>query len=319
MANHDDALVRAFTEARPTLMGVAYRMLGSVAEAEDVTQDTWLAWAAADHATIDTPRNWMITVATRKSLDALKSARRKRETYVGSWLPEPLQAVDPETPEDILALDQSVTTGFLVVLDLLAPKERAAFILCDVFDQPTAAAARTLGVSEVACRKLVSRARGNLRRANLGNAIDLGARPVPEATQTTMLQAFGQAIETGDTGALAQLLAQDVRLVGDGGGKTPSIKRPLFGIDEVRGFVGDVLAERWQGTVLRACWINGQMGFVQEMEMDGHRRTIAVISFEYRQDGQLQSLFILRNPDKLTHLQPENTETIELYPSQLPN
>ena len=273
------------------LMGLAYRILGSLAEAEDVVQEVFLAWAAADRGVIDRPRHWLTTVCTRKAIDVLRSARLSRTDYVGPWLPEPLQTDFVATPESDAALSQSVTTAFLLVLDRLAPKERAAFLLHDVFDMSYAEVADSLEIGEAACRKLVSRARVNLRRER-----NLSA--VPRARQDELVAAFQAAIETGDTDRLASLLSQDATLSADSGGKVIGILKSLVGAEAVLDFVGRVLSPAWSVGTLSAVQVNAGCALV----LRDAGRPVAVVSFAYNDDGKASGIYIMRNPDKLARI-----------------
>lgn len=273
------------------LMGLAYRILGSLAEAEDVVQEVFLAWAAADRSAIDRPRHWLTTVCTRKAIDVLRSARLSRTDYVGPWLPEPLQTDFAATPEADAALAESVTTAFLLVLERLAPKERAAFLLHDVFDLSYAEVADSLAIGEAACRKLVSRARANLRRERNLSAVS-------QARQEELVAAFEAAIATGNTGHLARLLSQDAVLSADSGGKVIGIREPLVGAEAVLDFVRSVLSPVWRRGALSVAEVNAGRALV----LHEAGRPAAVVSFAYDDDGKACGIYIMRNPDKLARI-----------------
>lgn len=282
---------QVFEAARPLLTGLAYRILGSYAEAEDVVQETFLSWMAKAPEEIEKPRSWLMAVCSRKAVDALRAARRARTTYVGAWLPEPIHTVLLETPESEAELSQSITMAFLLVLERLAPKERAAFLLHEVFAMDYRQVAESLGVSEAACRKLVSRARSNVQR---GEAL----QEVPRERQAELLAAFSAAVRTGATESLVRLLSAEVTLRADSGGKAVAIRHDLQGAGAVSGFVGRVLSPDWQDAVLEATELNARLALV--VRVGG--KAVAVVSFAYADDGRATAVFITRNPDKLLQL-----------------
>ncbi|HIC79627.1 MAG TPA: sigma-70 family RNA polymerase sigma factor [Kiloniellaceae bacterium] len=295
----DPAAAAVFEQARPRLLGLAYRILGSLADAEDAVQDTFVKWAVkcadAERAAIDTPAAWLTTVCTRRCLDLLRAAQRTRVSYVGAWLPEPVQMALPVESElgegpDLAA---SLTTAFLLMLERLTPKERAAFLLREVFDRPYGEIAAALDLKEAACRKLVSRAREHVERAQVRHR-------TPAERQDRLLAAFRAAVEQGATAPLAALLADDIRLSADGGGKVPALGRVLQGREAVMDFVGGALPRFWAGQHWRPVILNGTRAFL--MEQDG--RTVAAVTFAYDAEGQATGIFILRNPDKLAALRP---------------
>src|SRR3546814_1025904 len=231
----DDSDVATFEEARPALRGLAYRILGSFAEAEDAVQDTVVKWQAADRSRIETPAAWLTTVCTRRCLDLLKAADRSRVDYVGPWLPEP---VPTTTGDSTAARAASVTNAFLLLLDRLTPKERAAYLLREIFDHDYAEVAAILGLQEAACRKLVSRAQAAIREGKARQA-------APVAQQERLLDAFQLAVNSGTTGPLSALLADDIAPRADGGGKVEASNRVLTGREEVMGFLTRVLGSAW--------------------------------------------------------------------------
>jgi len=275
-----------FEGERARLTRLAYRMLGSLAEAEDVAQDAWLRWDRADRTQIADPAAWLTRVATRLSLDRLRADRARRETYVGPWLPEPLiedAAADPvERAED-------VSVAFLLALQRLSPLERAAFLLHDVFDADYAAVARTLDRGEAACRQLVSRARAHLKEA----------RPrfdVPAEQAARLIGAFLDAAARNDPSAMASLLAEDCVLISDGGGKRPAALRPMVGREEVVRLIQGVI---WRGkapavTGMRPVRINGAPGFILS-DPEG----VQTVAFEADADGRVAAIYVVRNPEKL--------------------
>ncbi len=285
--------LQAFEEARPGLLGLAYRILGSRADAEDAVQDTWLKWSAADHGAIANPAAWLTTVCTRRCLDLQRAADRKRVDYVGAWLPEPIHALTEGGAEEAQMLASSLSTAFLLVLERLTPKERAAYLLREIFDMTYPDVAEALGLSEANCRQLVARARANVEEAKVRHV-------TPMDRQEKLLDAFEQAIVSGATDDLASLLSADIRLVADSGGKAVAIRRTLEGIGEVSTFLAGGLHRYWPGLEWVRADINGNRGLL--IRMDG--RTEAAVSFSYDAEDRLAGIFIMRNPDKLARLDP---------------
>jgi RNA polymerase sigma-70 factor (ECF subfamily) len=284
----DDAAA-AFDPLRPRLVRVAYRMLGSVADAEDVVQEAFIRWMDADRAVVLEPEAWLRRVVYRLSLDVLKSARRRRETYVGPWLPEPVvEADDDESGVD------DVTLPLMLALERLSPLERAAFLLHDVFGAPFAEVAETIGRDEAACRQLASRAREHVR----------AARPrfvVPKEKGLQIASAFFAASRSGDMAGLLALLASDVVVHADGGGKRPAAFMPVKGIRDVLGLQAAIarnLRKAGVSRIVRYGLINGLPGFVSR-EADGLLQTTAL----QREDGRIVAIFVVRNPDKLARLE----------------
>ncbi|EAT08156.1 sigma-70 family RNA polymerase sigma factor [Sphingobium sp. 10 DY56-G10] len=279
-----DAAAR-FAPLRPRLTRIAYRMLGSVADAEDVVQDAFLRWMGADHDAVREPEAFLRRIVTRLCLDHLKSARVRRETYVGPWLPEPLVEDGDEDPDDI-------TLPLMLALERLSPLERAAFLLHDVFGQGFEEVAATIGRDTAACRQLAARARGHVRAARSRYRMDA-------ARGLEIANAFFTASRSGDMGALGAMLAQDVSLHSDGGGKRPATVRPALGfaqVMQVHKALG-VLFGKYGSTLLRTCRINGLPGFVTR-EADGEIQTTALAI----EDGRISAIYVMRNPDKLRHL-----------------
>jgi RNA polymerase sigma-70 factor (ECF subfamily) len=278
-----------FDAHREFLVGLAYRMLGSVAEAEDVVQDAFLRWRDVDHDAVANPRAYLARVVSRLCLDRMKSAVSRRETYVGMWLPEPMVT----TPNEPLAQDLSL--ALLLTLERLSPLERAAFLLHDVFDMDYAQIAETLDSSETACRQLAARARANVR----------SERPrfqVNDDERDKLVDAFQAAVLAGDVDALAKTLADDVVFYQDGGGKRRAALKPLHGKDKLVRFFAGALRHRAEkrgdsefGELERA-QINGLPGFVIH-NPDG----IETVAFEIV-DGRIAAIYAVRNPDKLRHL-----------------
>lgn len=292
MTEADPAL--RFQAARPMLLGLAYRILGSRADAEDAVQDTFLKWQANERGDIVNAEAWLTTACTRHCLDLLKAADRARVDYVGTWLPEPVQTADDamgEDPSRSAALASSLTTAFLLALQRLTPKERAAYLLHEIFDRPYPEVAATLELQEPACRQLVTRARQHIGHERVRH-------DTPPARQRRLLDAFREAISTGSTAVLATLLSDDVRLSSDGGGKVTATRRVMRGPGEVLRFIEAGLHVWWPPEALVEVPLNGEPGFVVR-DGDG---IVATVSFAWNEAGQLQDVFIMRNPDKLARV-----------------
>lgn len=273
-----------FDALRPKLMRVAYRMLGSVADAEDVVQDAWLRWADTDRDAVRVPEAFLRRVVTRLCLDQLKSARAQREEYVGPWLPEPV--VEAEEVED-------VTLPLMLALERLSPLERAAFLLHDVFGESFDDIAESLGRDSTACRQLASRARDHVRA-------EKPRFPVEREHGLEIAQAFFAASRGGEVGQLGAMLASDVSLYSDGGGKRPAAARVMLGWSEVTRTYAAInrLLQGRTGELIRFAWINGLPGFVTR-EFDGVLQTTALLI----EDDRVKAIYVMRNPDKLRHLE----------------
>ena len=291
MLNRQDT--RIFEAARPRLLGLAYRILGSRADAEDAVQDSFMRWARADRGEIDNAASWLTTVCVRRCLDLQRAAHRSRVTYVGAWLPEAVQTPVESEAEARLDLAASLTTAFLLVLERLTPKERAAYLLHDIFDMPYAEIAATLDVAESTCRKWVSRAKTHVDRAKVRHS-------TPLARQDQLLAAFRAAVEEGSAAPLAELLSSDIRLSTDGGGKVAALRDTLHGREPVLRFISQSLSRYWIGFDWVMTELNGGRGAL--LQKDGE--TVAAVSFAYDESGRATGIFILRNPEKLAHLGP---------------
>lgn len=274
-----------FETHRSFLVGVAYRMLGSIAEAEDVVQDAYLRWTGADRAGVADSRAYLARVVSRLCLDRMKSAAARREQYVGMWLPEPV--VTPRS--EPIADDLSV--ALLLMLERLSPLERAAFLLHDVFDMDYSAIADTLGRSEAACRQLAARARDHVR----------DQRPrfeTSEETRARLADAFAAALATGDVEAFSRLLAEDAVVYSDGGGKRSAALNPLVGKDKIVRFFTGLARKHLYPQLHRAdrVLINGLPGFVLHTD-----EGVETLAFEIVGE-QITTVYAIRNPDKLRHL-----------------
>ena len=287
----DDAHI--FQQHRSKLFGIAYRMLGTVSDAEDVLQDAWLRYAVADKHDLRSTEAFLATVVTRLCLDRIKSAQAQREVYVGEWLPEPLMADRPpelNDPADHMADLDSISYAFVVLLQQLSPEERAVFLLREVFDYGYDEIAAFIDKSEDACRQLFSRAKRHIAENRPRIAT------TPEEHQR-VLASFLQAMSTGDLSGLMQLMSADVTMVSDGGGKASAATKPLYGPDHVARFMHGLtrLASNtqivWSSEM---ALVNGRPALV--IREDG--RVTTVISFDIS-DGAIHGIYSMRNPDKL--------------------
>jgi RNA polymerase sigma-70 factor (TIGR02957 family) len=287
----------AFEELRPVAFAIAYRMLGSVSEAEDVVQEAFLRLHRAEDEgqRIESPRAYLSTVVTRLAIDQLRSARARRETYVGEWLPEPLVTSPEEDPARQAEMADSLSLAFLVLLENLSPEQRAVFLLREVFDYPYERIAEIVGKREDNVRRLAARAR---RHVEEGRSRFEASRE----QRDELARRFLAASQDGDLEALETLLAHDVVLHGDGGGKAPALARPLHGRARVaRTLLAWMKATvRFGGVILRPVEVNGQPG---AMSFDPEGRLINVLALDIA-DGQIQAIRSVVNPDKLRHLGP---------------
>lgn len=279
----------AFAPQRPVLARIAYRMLGSLADAEDVVQEAFVRWLRTDRDAVRNPEAFLRRMVTRLCLDQLKSARRRRETYWGPWLPEPVVA--PETGVDV---DEDVTLPLLMALDRLSPLERAAFLLHDVFDVSFEEVAATLEREPAAVRQLAARARDHVRASR-------PRFPVTRERGLALAAAFFQASRSGDMTALRGMLADDVAVWSDGGGKRPAAYRPFRGMKDVLAVLAALarLLAHHPGTLVGYRMINGLPGFVTR-EADGILQTTAL----QIEGDRVAGIYVVRNPDKLRHLEP---------------
>ncbi|MDA7418413.1 RNA polymerase sigma-70 factor [Xenophilus arseniciresistens] len=286
-----DEATRLFERLRPRLQGIAYRMLGSVAEAEDVVQDVWLRWHEAARDVIANAEAWLVTVTTRLAIDRLRTARTQREHYVGTWLPEPLVEHSPPTPEELVGRAGALSVALLTVLERLAPEARAAFLLREVFDADYAEIAATLGKTEAACRQLVHRAKAQVVQA------ERPRQSVPQDQRLRLLRAFAEAAQHGDLQGLKAALADDVVLISDGGGKVPSFGRPLLGGQRV-AMLYYAVCRRFLGEVrTQVAMVNGEPGLLRFVQ----GQLESVQAFEWS-DERIVSIHTQRNPDKLARI-----------------
>jgi RNA polymerase sigma-70 factor (ECF subfamily) len=288
---------------RRRLLGLAYRMLGSMADAEDAVQETYLRWHGADRDNVSDPRAFLMTTTTRICLDMLTSARARHEEYVGPWLPEPVLDTAALAPDSRTELAEDLSIALLLTLDRLSPLERAAFLLHDVFDFSFTEVATTLERSEAACRKLATRARAHVRAVRPRGATAPARSGEIDAKHAQLMSAFVAATRSGDLNALTQLLASDVRVVTDGGGKVAASLNVLDGADRAAQFLVGVTRKGWrEDFTLRFATINGLPGLI----VDGPEGLLQTAAFEIEGDV-IRALYVVRNPDKLRHLAAAST------------
>ncbi len=289
-------MTEEFEEHRDHLVGVAYRMLGSRAEAEDAVQEAYLRYAGVDRAEIRDLRGWLTTTTGRICLDVLRSARVRREAYVGPWLPEPVVERMPAggpAPEDVAVRADEVTYALLVVLETLTPEQRIAFVLHDVFAVPFDQIAATLGTTDAAARQLATRARRAVADGRVRHTATL-------AEQRKVAEAFFAAVRGGDMEALLALLAPDVIAIGDGGGVAPAGRRAIEGDDKVARFLFGIFEKTRRGGAVRVeqVLVNGALGYVLEFG-DPPQRLVTAFAVA---DGRITGIFDQLNPAKLTRV-----------------
>lgn len=287
----NDRALSQFEAQRQVLFGIAYRMLGSVTDAEDMVQETYLRWRQVANDPIDSPRAWLTTAITRLCINELNSARAKRQTYVGPWLPEPLLDDRARDPADAATLADSLSLAFLVLLETLSPTERAVFILREGFDCEFADIARIVEKSEANCRQILTRARQRINER----------RPrydVSPANAEKIVAPFVTAMKTGDLQAMLMRLAENVVLVADAGDKPGALLKPLEGANAVARAMLHAVKKHGMGGEIRAATVNGLPGFVRFE----YGRAKAVLAFGIV-SGRIEAVFVISNPAKLEHLQ----------------
>jgi RNA polymerase sigma-70 factor (ECF subfamily) len=284
-----DAGLDTFQAVRPRLFGIAYRMLGSATEAEDLVQDAWLRWQGTDRDAVREPAAFLATTVTRLALTALDSARARREVYVGPWLPEPVLTDDD--PALGAERSEALSLAVLTLLEKLTPAERAAFVLHEAFDYPFRQVAEVLEISEANARQLASRARAHLDRER--------AAPVDPAEQQRLLAAFVDAAQRGDLEALEAVLAEDVVALSDGGGVVLAARKPVAGRERVAQFLLGILDKFARDIEAVPAIVNGEPGFIGIR--DGE--PMAVWTVEIGANGIRRFLNVM-NPAKLSRIQP---------------
>lgn len=272
-------------------MGIAYRLLGSVSDAQDAVQDTYVKWLSYTGPEIEAPAAWLSRVCTNRCLDQLKSATSKRIDYVGQWIPEQMQTEFDTSPEEQMEIASSLTTAFLMLLERLTPKERAAYLLHDIFAMPFDEVAKVLELQPANCRKLATRAREYIVRNNV--------RHIPQKQrQRDLLNAFHNALQSGDTAELGKMLRDDADLRADSGGKVVAVRDVLTGHSTICAFIADVLSSSWSSMRISSRMINGLLGLIVEDNSQMH----AAVSFAYDDTGTVSHIYIMRHPEKLARL-----------------
>jgi RNA polymerase sigma-70 factor (TIGR02957 family) len=288
-----------FSRVQPRLLGAAYRMLGSLAEAEDIVQDAWLRWHDADKHDIVDPEAWLIATTTRRAIDRLRSARTQREHYVGIWLPEPVLTDGPATPEQLNEVSSDLSIAFLAVLERLSPEARAAFLLHEVFDAGYDEIARALDKTEAACRQIVHRAKAQLRQDRKRYIV------TPDAHQRLM-QRFVDALSRGDFGGLKDMLSESAVLVGDGGGFVRSFPKPLVGGARIAQLLFAPTLRPANGLRIELARINGEIGILRYL--NGALESAQ----SFVSDGEhIQHVYVQRNPRKLEQIRSQHALSMQ--------
>lgn len=279
-----------FAGLRPRLFGIAYRMLGVRADAEDVLQDAWLRWSATDAQALQSAEAWLVTVVTRLAIDRLRAAKAEREAYVGWWLPEPLVEADTQTPERLAERADDLSVAFLHVLERLAPEERAAYLLRQVFDYDYPEVAAMLEKAEPAVRQMVHRANERLR-------LERPRFDVAPGTHRRLLEKFIEAARSGQRAEIRALLAENAAAIGDGGGKVASVPGGMHGADRITNLYWAHFLNLGERLQYRIAMINGEPGLLRYV--DGHLESAnAVVT-----DGErIVTIYAVRNPDKLARI-----------------
>lgn len=287
---HASSPETVFLAHRPRAFAVAYRMLGSVAEAEDVVQEAWLRWQGADRSHVASPEAFIVTTASRLAIDHLRKASTRRETYVGPWLPEPMVTDDvqaPATPEERLELADDISVALLHLLERLSPEERAAFLLHEAFDYSHAEIASLIGKSEAACRQMLSRARKRVQ----------AERPrfsTKACEHARLTELFQQALMKGDPEAILACMKEDAVFYSDGGGKVLAALNPLFGAEKIMRFWLGIMRKAGDRMIARPVTLNGLPGYLlTEGDMLHSAVSLGI------EDGRIAAIYVQRNPDKL--------------------
>ena len=276
----------AFVAHRSLLFTVAYEMLGSAADAEDVVQETWLRWVGVDQSEVGSPRAYLVRMVTRQALNRLRSVSRRREEYVGEWLPEPL-LTNSDVAED-LGLAESVSIAMLTVLETLGPAERAVFVLREVFETPYDEIAEVVGKTPAAVRQIAHRAREHVAARRPRMQVD-------RAEQLAVVEKFLAAVSTGDVQGLMEVLAPDVVAIADGGGVVPALRKPVTGAAKLAALLAR--AAEVPGFVATTVWLNGMPG--ARLDFDGAAAAMSLVV----EDGRITHIYAINNPHKLRRLE----------------
>ncbi|MEJ8796904.1 RNA polymerase sigma-70 factor [Trinickia caryophylli] len=280
----------AFGAVRPRLFAIAYRMLGTRADADDVLQDAWLRWHQTDRAVVQSAEAWLVTIVTRLAIDRLRAAKTEREHYVGWWLPEPLVEADERTPESAAELASELSIALLWVLERLAPEERAAFLMRQAFDCDYDEIATLLGKSEAACRQMVHRATERVREQRVRFDVSKDAH-------RRVVERFLKAAQSGARNEIQALFADDIELVSDGGGKVPSIAKILHGAYRIANLYWATYRRLGARAVYRPARVNGEAGLLRYV--DGQLESAQA----FVTDGErIVAIYSVRNPDKLARI-----------------
>lgn len=287
----EEQKVEVFKKHRARLFGIAYRMLGTRDEAEDIVQEAYIKWHEADEEKIETAEAWLVTIATRLSIDRLRKASRERETYIGPWLPDPLVASDALSPLEELELASNLSMAFMVLLERLSPVERAAFLLHDIFDCAYADVARIVGKTETASRQLIHRARERVRTDKTRFAAD-------EREREKLIKKFSDASKTGDEAALLALFTEEVSMTSDGGGKVTAARKIVRGKEKLAHALAMFGAKYGESFTHKLAAINGELGLLTFIDGKIYGATV----FEFSDDGKISAMYRVMNPDKLKQI-----------------
>ena len=293
---------QTFTQYRPLMFSIAYKMLGSVMEAEDIVQDAFLRWRESVDEEIRSPKSFLSTIVTRLSIDRLRSAQLQRESYIGPWLPEPLITEKGKSTAEIISKTEHVSMAFLVLLESLSPVERAVFLLREVFDYGYDEISKIVDKSEANCRQIFRRAK---QRADAGQS---RYNPPPEKQQA-MIQQFLNTIATGDMPALIHLLSDDIGLYADGGGKVTAARKPVLGSQKVATFLFNLAQQTPPDYSFQVTWVNGRIGLINYFG----RTPQSIFTFDLEGD-HIKKIYAVANPDKLKNIPnlPENKRVPKL-------
>jgi RNA polymerase sigma-70 factor, ECF subfamily len=299
----NDSRTSVFEHHRGLLFSIAYRMLGSVADAEDALQDAFIRWQRASETDVRSPKAFLVTIVSRLCINHLQSARVQREMYVGEWLPEPLVTEPGSDASQVAQVDESVSMAVLLLLERLTPVERAVFLLGEIFDYTHAEIAGILSISEANCRQLLRRARQHVR-------MERPRFSTSGRQHTDLLERFYRAAGSGDMDGLLALLSSDVVMHTDGGGKASALPLPIYGPDKVaRASVFGLTKLKTLNPLQRIVQLNGEPGIVSYVE--GRPQSVFTIDVN---DGRIRAIYIVTNPEKLSHLPPRLSKARRLPP-----
>ncbi|MFU8925819.1 sigma-70 family RNA polymerase sigma factor [Acinetobacter puyangensis] len=284
--------LNTFQESRAFLLALSYRFLGSIHDAEDIVQDVFIKWLEEPKANITNPQAWLTSVCTRQCIDLLRSAHKSRTEYIGTWLPEPYDVMEDITTES----DHTLSTAFLLLLEKLSAKERAAYLLHDIFELDYSEVATIIQEKTSYCRQLVTRARQNIQK----EPKILMHSPATHH-QIKLLNAFRQAVHSHNLDQLTDLLTQNIVFAADGGGKVSAIRKPMLGQAKILRFFERLLFTAWNEFSWKMCYLNGNIGFKL---YDQHQACIMVLTFGFGQNQQISNIYVQRNPDKIQQKYP---------------